>query len=131
MQEETFWKIVKSQGEVVDTQEDGTTTIELGTAKGRSQLVRIAVKDLGGNFGPCAVFGTLIGEADKLDCDKALRLNASIVKFGAIAIMDDMAVLRENLRLATCDADEIRFTIAELAGIADALEEHLYGTDRF
>jgi len=131
MKEHQFWEIVEAQGKVVGKEEDGATTIEIETEEGRSQLVRISVQDLGENFGECAVFGSLVCEAGDLDCEKALRFNATAVKFGAIAIMDDMVIVRETLRMATCDSDEILFTLAEIAGVADGLEKKLYGSDRF
>ena len=131
MTEEEFWRIVKAQGKVVDTDQDGTTTVEVPTGEDRSQLIRVALKDFGVHLGVCAAFGSLIGEVGDLDCERALRLNATAVKFGAIAIMDDMVLLRETLRLDTCDSDEIMFTIAEMAGVADRLEQDLYDSDRF
>ena len=131
MKEHQFWEIVEAQGKVVGKEEDGATTIEVATEEGRSQLVRISVQDLGGNFGECAVFGSLVCEVGNLDCEKALRFNATVVKFGAIAVMEDMVIVRGTLRLATCDSDEILFTMAEIAGVADGLEKKLHGSDRF
>lgn len=44
-----------------------------------------------------------------LECERALRFNATVVKLAAIAIMEDMVIVRETLRPATCDPDEILF----------------------
>ena len=131
MQEETFWKVVESVAKKVEKEADGARTIEVQLADDRSQLIRIRLADLGDRFGLCATFGTLVGQLKDLDCQKALRLNASTVHFGAIAVMDDMVVIRETLRLATCDPDEILFAVSELATLGDALEKELCGTDRF
>ena len=131
MKEHAFWVIVEAQGKVVGKDDDGATTIEIETEEGRSQLVRISVQDLGGNLGECTMFGSLVCEVADLDCEKALRFNATVVRFGAIAIMEDMVIVRETLRLATCDSDEILFTLAEVAGVADGLEKKLSGSDRY
>jgi len=131
MREETFWKVVESVGTCVEKEEDGTRTIEVQLTADRSQLIRIKLADLGDPFGVCATFGTLVGELKDLDCEHALRLNASKVHFGAIAVMDDMVVIRETLRLATCDPDEVLFAISELATLGDALEKDLSDADRF
>ncbi|MFH0964474.1 MAG: hypothetical protein V2A58_10745 [Planctomycetota bacterium] len=131
MREEEFWGVVKSIARSVEEEEDGSRTIEVGVGEGRTQLIRIKVDDLGGKVGRCAVFGTLLGNLADLECERALRLNATTVRFGAIAAMEDKAVLRETLRLATADREEILFTVSELGVVGDELERELYGSDRF
>jgi hypothetical protein len=74
------------------------------------------------HIGPAAVLNEARLQA-------ALRMNLRL-RFGAIAIDDQLLAIVDTLLLREADADELRSSMLYLARKADELERGLFGSDR-
>jgi hypothetical protein len=69
--------------------------------------------------------------ASEVDLAEALRFVAQGTVVGGVVINGQYAFIRHSLPLATLDLAEFTVPLGKIADIADGLEKHFSGTDKF
>ncbi len=116
------------------TEHDETFAIRVPLANGRQQTVQVEI-NIDGETGESIVRAfSICGRATDAFYERALKLNATI-SHGSIAIEsidgEPHFVMVDAYPQTTCDPEEIRKSILEIAKHSDEVEHLLTGDDRF
>ena len=109
----------------------GVYSLEMPTARGRSQVVQVTLKDSG--LGEDMIlFYTPVGlVTEDIDWRSLLELNVGTI-YARIGIIADHVCVVAGQMLASADLTEVIAMLAEVGTLGDRLEERLSGKeDRF